>query len=247
MSFFDLFRAKPEEREARRIRDLSKKSQERYGDPASRSRALEGLRDIGTPEALAALLQRFTVRAEPSITDGEEKDYTFSLITSFGRDAIEPIVDFIRRSDSVAWALRCLDEIVPEDELVEILTGLLARFAQEYARDPEKKIVLVNRLASSADPRIAPAILPLLEDPSDEVRTATLANLVAQKDADAAGPIARCLLSAESPRVRAASAEALIELGAPFASQLEEGELQELIEKLPDGFHLDKAGKLSKK
>jgi len=236
VGLFSLFGGgKHEEREAKRIRDLAKKSQEKYGDAAGRVRALEMLREIGSPQAIAALLQRFNVKTEPSITDREEKEYTVSLLAGLGEDALDPLMDFIRRSDNVAWAVRCLEELVEEEELVRRLTELLAKIAMEYSRDPEKKIVLINRLAAAVDPTVVDAILPLLQDASDEVRTATLSNLVGQGDAAVATPIAECLLSAESPRVQAASAEALATLAAPIDESVD---AEALTKKLPAGFTL---------
>src|SRR5690606_2348053 len=109
VGILDLFGGSREKREAKRIRDLTKRSQEKYGDPALRSRALEGLRDIGTPEAISALLQRFTARTEPGITDTEEKEYTLEILQSFGEKAVEPVVAFLEQSESgVSWGVRCL-------------------------------------------------------------------------------------------------------------------------------------------
>ncbi len=239
MGLFDFLKGgSSEEREAKRIRDLSKRSQEKYGDAAGRARALEELREIGSPAAIAALLQRFTVHTEPGITDAEEKEYTLSLLTSFGQDAVEPLVQFIRRSDTVAWAVRCLDELVPEDELVNLLTGILHKLGQEYSRDPEKRVVLIKRLSTIKDQRIVDAIVPLLDDPSDEVCTAILSNLVAQENPAAAEPIATTLTRAEAPRVRAAAAAALAELGAPVP----EAHRAEVQADLPAGFTLGKDG-----
>ncbi|HWV37436.1 MAG TPA: HEAT repeat domain-containing protein [Vulgatibacter sp.] len=237
MGLFDLFGRSSKDKEAKRIRDLTKKAHEKYGDPAMRSRALEGLRDIGTPEAIAALIQRFTVHLEPGITDAEEKEYVFGMVTGFGEKAVQPLVDFLRRSDSVAWALRCLEELVPQDELVGILTDLLHKLSQEYARDPEKKVVLINRLVTIRDERIPKAVEPFLEDPSDEVVTAALTNLVEQGSTSSAGAIAACLVGAEAPRVRAGAAAALADLGAPIEANREEVQA-----KLPAGFQLGKDG-----
>jgi len=237
LGLFDLFGGSSKDKETKRIRDLSKKAQEKYGDPTSRSRALEGLRDIGSPEAIAALIQRFTVHLEPGITDAEEKDYVFGMVTGFGEKSVPPLVDFLRRSDSVAWAVRCLDEIVPQDELVRIITDLLHKLALEYSRDPEKKVVLINRLSTIRDERIPKAVEPFLDDASDEVVTAALTNLVEQQSTSSADAIAACLAKAEAPRVRAAAAAALADLGAPVAAHRDE-----LGAKLPAGFQLGKDG-----
>src|SRR5690606_18614939 len=112
MGILDLFGSR-EKREAKRIKDLARRSQEKYGDPALRQRALEGLRDIGTPDAIAALMQRFTVRTEPGITDEEEKEYTLEILQSFGERAVQPVITFLELSVSViSWVVRCMKGLV---------------------------------------------------------------------------------------------------------------------------------------
>ena len=240
MGFFsNLFGGSQEERENRRVRDLAKKTQEKYGDPAGRTRALEQLRDIGTPEAIAALLQRFTVKTEPGITDAEEREFTLSIITSFGDAAIEPVQDFIRSNDNVAWALRCLDELVSEEQRVGFLAEVLDRLAREYSREPAKKVLIINHLAPSKDERVPPAVRPFLEDSSDEVRIAALQALVTQEDTASGPEIATCLIEAEAPRVRTAAAEALATLEAPVGDRRDE-----VAQKLPGGYALDGKGQV---
>lgn len=242
MGLFDLFSGgSREERERKRIRDLSKKAQEKYGDPASRTRALEQLRDIGGPEAITALLQRFTVKTEPGITDAEEREFALSLITSFGDDAIEPIVSFIRQSDTVAWPVRALESLVDGETLIGTLCDVLDKLAGEYVRDPDKKVVLIDRLAESRDPRIAPTAARFLDDASDEVRVAALRALVTQQDASQGAAVVDCLLGAEAPRVRASAAETLAELGIPLGDRRDQ-----LLGKLPAGFHIDDSGKVAR-
>lgn len=236
----NLFGGSSEERETRRIRDLSKKAQEKYGDPASRTRALEQLRDIGTPAAIAALLQRFTVKTEPGITDAEEREFTLSIITSFGETAVEPVQDFIRTNDNVAWALRCLDELVPEEQRIGFLVEVLDRLGREYSRDPDKKVLLINHVAQTKDERIPPAVRPFLEDASDEVRIAALQALVAQQDVGSAAAIVDCLVEAEAPRVQTAAADALASLAAPV-----ENRQDEVAQKLPGGYAL-KGGRVER-
>ena len=242
MGLFDsLFGGSREERESKRIKELSKRTQEKYGDAAARTRALEQLRDIGTPEAISALLQRFTVKTEPGITDAEEREFTLEIVTSFGEKAIGPIESFIRTHDSVAWAIRCLEEIVPEDRVIAILTGELEKLSTEYAREPDKKVLLINRLQEPKDPRIPPAVVPFLDDPSDEVRIAAMKALVAQGETGAADAIAASMLQAEAPRVRAAAAAALAELAAPVGARRDE-----IAARLPAGYAIDAGGVITR-
>jgi len=237
--FSGLFGGSREERETKRIKDLQKRAQETYGDPAARTRALEQLRDIGSPEAISALLQRFTVKTEPGITDAEEKEFTLSIVTSFGDAAVGPVEDFIRDYDSVAWGVRCLEALVPQEHVVGTLTAVLDKLSREYSREPDKKVLLINHLGEhhTGDPRVGPAVRPFLEDPIDEVRVAALQVIVRQGDKDAGEAIATCLVGAEAPRVRAAAASALADLAAPVPAMRDA-----VAAKLPAGYAVDAGG-----
>ena len=56
------------------LRKLGQKVTEKYGPPENRQKAIQQLADQGTAEALGVLCLRFTVRADPGITDDEEKE-----------------------------------------------------------------------------------------------------------------------------------------------------------------------------
>lgn len=240
MGILDLFGGSREKREAKRIRDLTKRSQEKYGDAAIRARALENLRDIGTPEAISGLLQRFTARTEPGITDAEEKEYTLELITSFGDRAVDPVIDFLQRSDAgVSWGVRCLQALVDQKSFVDAITRILERLSTRYARDPDKKVTLLKLLTEYDDERVSKTAALFLDDPSDDVRLAALSTIVAQKAAEEAPKVVECLLSAEAPRIRSACAEALMELDAKIPDDQDE-----VRAALPEGFQLDKGGTL---
>ena len=236
MGWFDFLGSK-EEREQKRVKDLGKKAQEKYGDPLARQKALEALRDLGTPEAIATLLARFNAKTEPQITDAEEKETVLEMVVGFGEKAVPEVKAYVAKSDNVSWGLRCLDTLVPADEVVGTLVEILERLSREYTRDPEKKVLLVNHLANHLDPRIPPAVRPLLEDPSDDVRIAALACLVRERDEEAREPIILRFLEDEAPRVRAAAAAALAELGVGVQGYRERVEAA-----LPEGWHVDRAG-----
>ena len=87
MGLFDLFGSR-EERERGALRRLLKKVTERYGPPENRQKAIDQLGALGTPAALGALCQRFTVRAEPGITDDEEKEAARRILVAAGSTAV---------------------------------------------------------------------------------------------------------------------------------------------------------------
>lgn len=240
MGLFDFFGSK-EEREKKRIRDLGKKAQERYGDTLARTKALEALRDLGTDDAIAVLLNRFNTTTEPQINDAEEKDYVFEIVTGFGERAVPELKKYLSRSDSVSWGLRCLDALVPADEVVATLVEILERLAREYSREPDKKLLLINHLADHVDPRVPPAVRPFLDDPADDVRIAAMACLVKQGDVESREPLIHRFLEDEAPRVRTAAAHAIADLKVGI-----QGYRERVESALPEGWHVDRSGVVKK-
>src|SRR5512133_2569113 len=168
MGIFGLFGSK-EDREKGTLRKLAKRVTEKYGPPENRQKAIDQLGDLGTPEALATLCLRFTVRTEPGITDDEEKETSRRILVAAGEKAVAPIEGFVREQESgVSWGLRALAEVVAPEKVVDVVVRELARLGREYTRDPDKKLVLLGWLvehhAGAQVVEIEGALLPLLED-----------------------------------------------------------------------------------
>ncbi len=248
MGLFGLFGSK-EEREQGALRKLAKKVTERYGPPENRQKAMQQLSDLGTPEALRTLCQRFTVRAEPGITDDEEKENVREMLVDEGAEAIGPIERFVREEEEgLAWALRVLAGIAPPEKVLAVVVGELRRLGTIYTRDPEKKLVLLGWLrehhagASGAD--VEAALLPLLEDFSDDVRISATRALVSvppgEKARDAL--IQLLLRDRDNARVRGEVLEALASLGADV-----KGHRPTVEALLVEPFFLDREGRVKKR
>ncbi len=240
MGLLNLFSGSSE----KRIKSLQKKVTERYGPPENRQKAIDQLLDLGTPEALSALLMRFTVKAEPSITDAEEKDYTYSAVLKREGEAVEPLQAFLRRSDvASSWAVKMLRELLPETDVVTLCVDILAKLGPEYTRDPERKTVLISTLGDLQDERCVPTLLPFLADPSDDVRIAAAAALTRHRDERSREAFLKAFVdSLDRGRVAAALASSLAELGfgvQGFREKVEKG--------LPDGYFVDRAGIVKKR
>ena len=93
MELFSLFRSSPE----KQIERARKKVREPHGDPATRMNAAHRLGEMGTPEALLALLDRFTINVSPSGQDEQEKEEVLSWIVQMGKKAVPPLVQFLKR------------------------------------------------------------------------------------------------------------------------------------------------------
>jgi HEAT repeat protein len=223
---------------------LKPKVMQKYGDAVSRQKAIQQLGELKVPEAVTVLLSRFTITVEPQTTDADEKDQTFEYIRERGAAAVPSVTDFLARTDlASSWAVRLLTALLPEAEVVGVLVGQLNALAQSYSRNPEKRLVLLNWLHGKDDPRIAPAVLPFLEDMADDVRIAALRTLGPLKYEAAREPVLQLLTSSETGRrVQVAAVEALAESG--FGVQ----GFREKVEALtPEGFFVDKSGVLKRR
>ena len=208
MGLFDFFGSK-DEREQGALRKLARKVTEKYGPPENRQKVIDQLGADGSAAALQTLCLRFTVLAEPSITDQEEKETALHWLTEAGRDAIAPVTAFIREQESgVAWGLRALAAVAGPEEVVAVVTAELARLASVYTRDPEKKLTLLawsaEHHAGAGDEAMERALLALLEDFTDDVRIGAARALAQRPLTEPAreGLIQLLLRSGDNARVR---------------------------------------------
>jgi HEAT repeat protein len=223
---------------------LKPKVMQKYGDAVARQKAIQQLGEMKFPEAVTVLLSRFTITVEPQTTDADEKDQAFELIRARGAEAIPSITDFLARTDlASSWAVRLLAALLPEPEVVGLLVGQLNALSKSYSRNPEKRLVLLNWLFGKDDPRIAPAVLPFLEDMADDVRLAALRTLGPLKYEPAREPVLQLLTAPETGRrVQVAAMEALADSG--FGVQ----GFREKVEALAsESFFVDKAGTLKRR
>jgi hypothetical protein len=247
MGLFGLFGSK-EERARGALEKLAKKVTERYGPPENRQKVLGQLGDLGTPEALETLCLRFTVRVEPGITDDEEKETTRSILVEAGQAAVGPVEKFVTEHDEgIAWGLRVLADIAPE-QVLRVVVKELTRLGKIYTRDPEKKLVLLKWLtehhAGSGGVELEAALLPLLEDFSDDVRISATRALAALAPGEGGRDalIQLLLRDRDNARVRGEVLDALATLGADV-----KGHRPSVEALLVEPFYLDREGRVKKR
>jgi hypothetical protein len=207
MAFLGIFGKKSESAGIRKHADrVANKRAQAY----DRWESIQALSNMRSRDAVEALLPRFTFYVEPSITDQEEKDAVFSGIVDSGAVGIEPVVAFMKRAESISWAIKILDKIAPTDLVVGHLLALLDTMDIEYQRDPERKNQILTTLAERKDPRIEAAVVRFLGDMNETVRFNTVAVLSAQEAiANQSQAIITCLCAEDSVRVRNRIFEAL--------------------------------------
>jgi HEAT repeat protein len=248
MALFGLFGSK-EERERGALKKLAGKVTEKYGPPENRQKAISQLGEMGTPAALETLLLRFTVRVDPGITDDEEKETALSILVAAREAAVPPIEKFVtEQDDGLAWGLRALATIAPAEKVREVVVRELGRLGRIYTRDPEKKIVLLKWLAEhhagEGGAAVETALLPLLEDFSDDVRISATRALAAAATGEAAREalIQLLLRDKDNARVRGEVLDALSRLGADV-----KGHRPSVEPLLVEPFFLDREGRVKKR
>ena len=223
---------------------LKAKATQKYGDAATRQKALQQLSELKHPDAVPVLMNRFTFAVDPQTTDAEEKEHVFQAICDLEKDAVAPVKAFLVRSDAASsWALKILDAVLPPDEVLQIVTEELQRLGANYTRDPEKKEVLIRFLEGKQDERIGPVLAAFLNDMSDDVKMAALKTLASVKYEPARETLLTLLVTDETAKgVQTACIATLVETGFPVTGFREKVEA-----KLPEGHFIDKAGVLKKR
>jgi hypothetical protein len=238
MGLFDVFKGGGGGLSKHMARVANKRAQkhERY-------ESIQVLANDGSDEALRALLTRFTLRVDPSITDGEEKNAAFLGIVQNGEAALGPVRDFLDSSDTLAWPLKILKELQSEEEVTTTLLELLSKMDTEYERDPQKKIDVIASFEERKDPRIVDAVIRFLDDMNETVRFYAAGAILAQDEADGAlEAMTKAMLAEESVRVRMRMLDGYIERGWTLGDVKDEAS-----KKMPTGYTLGKKGEVRKK
>lgn len=246
MGLFDLFKAKPRtkaggsERPKAVDRDVARYAENLHKRAANydRQEAMDGLSKIGTADAAAALLKRFTFVIDPSITDQEEKEQAFRAIVGVGPDALPAIREFCIKAESVTYPLKMMRELLDDDAFVGEVISMLEKWDTEYDRNVDPKIQLIEALEHVQDARVRPAVERFLEDVNEPARFQAVTTLLAQDAAQSAGLLAKTLVREEAMRTVNRIAEGLATRQWPVP----EAERKALAGRLPRNFVLGDDG-----
>jgi HEAT repeat protein len=237
MGLFDVFKGGGGGLKKHAARVANKRAQKH-----ERWESIQILASDGSDEAIRALLTRFTIRVDPSITDGEEKNEAFRGIVQHGDAALEPVREFLESTETLAWPLKILREIQTEEEVTAALLALLSTMDTEYERDPQKKIDVLASLEERKDPRIVEAVTRFLEDMNETVRFHAAGAIFAQDEADSAREaLTKALLAEESVRVRIRMLDGYIDRGWTL-----EDVKDQAAKRMPTGYALGKKGDIRK-
>ncbi len=211
----------------------------KYAQSPDRLKAMQELRDDGSPEALYALMRRFGMMYDKSIEDEQEKEWAFEWLVEKGEAALPALKKYMISAESISWPLRLLDKVVDAKEgRIDVIAEVLARHEPGYERDPTKKIQLMTHLAGLKHVRVPPLVAPYLDDMDEGVRYAAVEALLKQADESVArAPLLALLAKEDSLRLRIRIADGFAELAWPVADRRAD------IEKmLPDAYLIEAKG-----
>ncbi len=244
MGFFDIFKGGSEKKMTPKKKEVSSsavvnkyaaRAADKRAQNYDRAEALVALAELGSSDAAAALLRRFTFTLDPSITDQEEKDVAAQGILAAGKEAIIPIREFSEKAESLSWPMRMLKEIMTEDELVEELCDWLDRWDTEYAKFVDPKIQLLVALEEHKHPRIREAVEPFLEDVNETARFHAISALFHQDDEETAAAILAVLPEEESFRVKNKVADGFASRGWTIPKDM----IEQTAKALPPAYRID--------
>ncbi len=246
MGLFDLFKGKSGkdgEKKSNAAAKWAEAAGSKRAQAYDRQEAIAELCKLKSADGVEALLKRFTFMTDPSITDQEEKDAVFEGIVSAGREAVEPVRAFAAKAESLAWPMRILKEVVPEQEFIDELLVWLERWDTEYAKFIDPKLQILAALAEYKSPHIRLGVEAFLQDVNEPARFHAVAATLAQNDAEAVKPLIAALLEEESVRVRAKIADGFIAQGWTIP----EDERNAVRKVLPDAYTVNGAGLVTKR
>jgi HEAT repeat protein len=217
---------------------LLKKASNKYGQAQDRQAALNALAELGTEEAVEALLQRYTFRIEQTIGDEEEKRSVFEALVRLGPSTVPPILRFLGVHNAPYWPTKALTEIVGADQTVTHLIALIETMEAVFDRDIERKVELVSNLRQFKDPRVRDVLMGFLQDDNEEFRVQALEGL-ADLGSDEMGDVLveRLLDEAETQRVKTAILDLLID--RKWKVKRHKDAIRKVI---PDAFWIDDVG-----
>lgn len=234
-----------EGRERRNLDRNVNRAVNKYAQSPDRYKALQGLLEDGSPEALYGALRRFGMVYDKSIEDEQEKEWLFDALVDKGASIIPQVERYLQSADSISWPLRLLGKVAGNEHEVDILKRVLERHEPGYERDPTKKIQLLNHLADLKEPRAPELVAPYLADMDEGVRYAAAEAMIRLGNEE----VARNRLiehfvddSEESLRVRLEIARGFVDRGWIVKSNRPAFD-----KKLPDQFSIDREGRVKKK
>ncbi len=169
---------------ARRKDKAKKKITNMYYQQADRLATADSLFELaeaGDVDGIKILLARFEHLCPSTTVDREEKDYVVKLLVALGDKSVPPIEEYCRkRTKPIYWPLQVLVELWPREKLADFIGEILEDMDNDYWRDPEKKVGLMDIASQYDTERISNAMVQFVADHHEDIRYAASTTLLAR-------------------------------------------------------------------
>ena len=109
---------------------------------------------------------------------------------------------FAAKAESLAWPIKLVKALLPEEAYVDELLLWLDRWDTEYAKFIDPKLQILAALEEFKDPKILAKVEPFLEDVNGDARFLAVGTVVAQDNESAVPALLNALEQEESLRVK---------------------------------------------
>jgi HEAT repeat protein len=244
MGFLDFLFDKEKAAE-RKVGKLKKTLTNMYVQPPERKYAIQQLRDIGSDDAIDALLARFVEQAPNTTVDVDEKEYCYEMLADMSahpdKNVRSRVENYLHEHDErINWPLKVLTDIVSKEEMTTFITELLADCNTEYTRNPEKKQELVLRAADLESEELSEQVARFAADDNETIRFLAIEALIKQADDELVQKVFKERIREET------SIRILKKIAEVFADNKEwiipEEEREDIDHMLPDEYGVHKKG-----
>jgi len=243
MGWTDFMTRRREAGVTRKIERLKKRLMDPHYQTGERKRSIAELDQLGSEEAIYALLGRFTYHTSGSIVDEDEKQLVFDVLRRKGAAAIPALEDYIINEKTIYWPLRTLSELAGTERAVEILLDALDSIPDRWAESMERMNSLVSSMRDFQHPRILERLIELSGDDFEEIRFLSVDGLSTFDEQAAVDAVMERLLhEEETVRVKTYITDLLLERGWNIKRWK-----KRLGDHLPEGFFIDDTGAIQRR
>ncbi len=243
MGWSDYMARRKEAGAVRKVEKLKKRLMNEHHQTGERKRAILELDQLGSEDAIYALLGRFTYHTPGSIVDEDEKQLVFDVLRRKGAAAIPALEEYVVNEKTIYWPLRTLTELAGEDRAVEILLEAVDSLPDRWEQSTERLTNLVSSMRDFQHPRILERLVTLSKDDFEEIRFLSVDGLSTFEDAAAVDAIMERLLDTnETVRIKTYITDLLLERKWNVKRWK-----KRLTGHLPQGFFVDDTGAIQRR
>lgn len=205
-----------------------------FRQSADRFAAMEKLKSDGSDDAIFGLLKRFSVKADKTIEDHQEKEWVVETLVEMAKSTVDKkhavlrvLARFMKDAPSLGYPLIILGRVADPGKVLEVIDELLAREEPGYTREPKRKMDIIEWLGEwhgADDGEVVRRIAPYLADFDEGVRFKATDTIGQRPHASAAPGLARALVrpEEESKRLKLKIAEVIAQSKFPVGEHAAE-------------------------